>query len=283
MHFVTVASDPHFGLDRLKSSAVYHGLDLQVLGYGRPFLGKGSKFLYLAEFAATLPAQDLVVFTDAYDSVFLAGAERFEEVISQMSGDLIVSAEQNLFMRGHPLFFPWQTFPTYLRYPAGPKPYRFLNSGTLVASAGRLAGLCDEAGITPDIDSDQTVLSRYFCRHPDRLRLDYRHHLMTCNGGRVGMEESDYSWVEGRLRNNLTGSFPCVLHVPGKNEESLCKLLKEAPLSLRREPTGTERDIYRKRAFLQRAVCKVGLDNYLARFLFWNMVLLLGLALIFCQ
>ena len=281
MHFVTVASDPHFGLDRLRDSAVHHGLDLQVLGYGRPFLGKGSKFLYLAEFAAKLPPQDLVIFTDAYDSVFLAGAEGFEEAVSQMPGDLTISAEQNLFMRGHPLFFPWQTFGTYLRYPSGPKPYRFLNSGTLVATAGRLAALCEEVGITPDIDSDQTALSRYFCRHPDRFRLDYQHHLMTCNGGRVGMEEVDYSWVEGRLRNNLTGTFPCVLHVPGKNEESLCKILENAPLGSPRVPTPQEREVYKKRAFVQRVVCAVGLDNFLARFLFWNVLLLLGLGLAF--
>lgn len=281
LHFVTVASDPHFGLDRLKESAVHHGLDLTVLGYGRPFQGKGSKFLYLAEFAASLPSSDLIVFTDAYDSVFLAGFERFDEVISQMDGDLIISAEQNLFMRGHPLFFPWQTFPIYLSYPNGPKPYMFLNSGTLVATAGRLASLCDEVGITPDIDSDQTALSRFFCRYPDRLTLDYRHELMTCNGGRVGMEKTDYSWVEGRLRNNLTGTFPCVLHVPGKNEQSLCKILQKAPFPVHRDPTETERDLYRKRSRVGRAVCAAGVDNYLARFLFWNLLLLMSLLLFF--
>lgn len=278
LHFVTVASDPHFGLDRLKESALYHGLKFEVLGLGQPFLGKGSKFLYLADFAAGLPPQDLVVFTDAFDSVFLAGEDQFKEALSGLSSDLVISAEQNLFLRGHPVFFLWQNFPTYIAYPRGPKPYRFLNSGTLVATADRLAGLCREAGITPDIDSDQTALSRYFCRHPDRVALDYRQRIATCNGGRIGMESRDYSWVDGRLRNNITGSFPLILHVPGKNEESLSRILQGAPFPVTRVPSKKERRTYEQRARIQTVICAAGLDNFLARFVFWNALVLLAVA-----
>jgi len=280
LHFVTVASDPHFGLDRLRDSALYYGLKLEVLGLGQPFLGKGSKFLYLAEFAAGLPPDDVVVFTDAYDSVFLAGEEQFQDVLSRFEHDLVISAEQNFFLRGHPLFFLWQNLPPYLAYPPAPKPYRFLNSGTLAATAGRLAGLCEEATITPDIDSDQTALSRYYRHHPEALALDHRQELAACNGGRVGMEAHDYTWVEGRLRNNLTGTSPCILHVPGKNEESMSRILEGAPFASTRTPTAEERRLYHRRARLHRVVCTLGLDNFLARFLSWNTLLVLALLIL---
>ncbi len=277
LHFVTVASQPHHGLDRLLRSAEHHGLKLQVLGLGQPYLGNGTKILRIAELASTLDPRDWVVYTDAYDSVMLADMGGFRAAIEKLDGDLIFSAEQNFHLKGHPLFYLWQNWPIYWNYPRVQTPYRFLNAGSFLGRAGRLATLNEELAIQAETSSDQSVISRYYCRNPARLRLDQEQRLMTCNGGRIGLEKEDYCWLDGRLRNNLTGHFPCILHVPGKNEVSIKSILADSPFPDRTPSSSRDLHLFAKRARNHRLVQATTRDNFLFKILTKTALVLLVL------
>lgn len=271
IHFTTVASGPHPGLDRLQRSADYYGIELNILGFGQPYPGNGAKVLWLAEFAATLPADHIVVYTDAFDSVFLASPEEFEKALQPVTSDLVFSAEQNFHMKGHPLFYLWQNLPIYRRYPNSPTRYRFINAGSFIGRAGRLVRLPTECGIAIDTPSDQTIFTRYFVSNPGAFELDYSHNLMTCNGGRIGFEATDYVWQDGRLKNRISQSYPCLLHVPGKNELSLQKLAEQSPFGGGEQPTLEDKKTYRRRQLLHRLIVSTTGDNFRFKFLAWNL------------
>ena len=274
LHFVTVASGPRPGLERLEKSAIYYGIDLVVLGYNKPYPGNGAKVILVAEFASRVHPEDFIVYTDAFDSVFTAPPERFEEALAGFSSELIFSAEQNFHMLGHPIFYLWQNLPTYLGYPRSTSPYRFLNAGSFIGRAGRLARLPEEVRIDESTLSDQTIFTRYFVKFPESLSLDCHHRLMTCNGGRVGYEALDYSWEGGRLKNERTGAYPCLLHVPGKNEGSMHQLLQDSPFPAERELREKDRRIFHKRSLLHRLIVHTTGDNFRFKFLVWNLLLL---------
>jgi hypothetical protein len=280
MRFVTIASSPHPGLDRLLRSAEHYHVPLEVLGIGRPYHGHGTKIQHISEFADRLNPDEVVVFTDAYDSVFLAPPQAFEQAFEEFGGALVFSAEQNFHLKGHPIFYVWQNWLVHRRYPKGFGRYRFLNSGSYLGKAGHLATIARELSIRPDTPSCQSVFSLDYCRHPERYILDHEHRLMTCNGGRIGLEDRDYSWIDGRLRNNLTGSFPALLHVPGNNEESLGRILEGAPFERRVHSSAEESRLYRQRARLHRVVDATVGDNFLFKFLGWNALILITLVLL---
>ncbi|HIB63938.1 MAG TPA: hypothetical protein EYO33_02150 [Phycisphaerales bacterium] len=274
LHFVTVASGPHPGLQRLETSAKHYGIDLVVLGYNKPYPGNGAKVTLVAEFASQVDPEDFIVYTDAFDSVFAAPPQAFKEALREFSSDLIFSAEQNFHMLGHPVFYLWQNVPTYLGYPESPSRYRFLNAGSFVGRARRLARLPEKVHIDNSTPSDQTIFTRYFVSFPEAVSLDYQHKLMTCNGGRVGYEAKDYCWEGDRLKNRVTETYPCLVHVPGKNEGSFHRLLETSPFPAQRQLKEKDRRTYHRRSLLHRLIVNTTGDNFRFKFLIWNLTLL---------
>ena len=83
MQFVTVSNREDPALDALKRSADYHGIELIVLGIGKPYLGNGTKITLVREHLASMKPDEILVYTDAWDSLFVAPEQCFKEKFSK--------------------------------------------------------------------------------------------------------------------------------------------------------------------------------------------------------
>lgn len=234
IRYVTFASDPEAcGLLRLVDSARHFGLDVRVLGERLINWANGDKVRLLRDFAAAQKPDTLVFAVDGYDVMFAAG-DYLDAKAHTLArpGTVFVSADQTFYFRGPDEACYGSHYPH-----AGP--YRFLNSGALVAAASDLVDLLSFALDTAhhwDGASDQTLLHRIYveqrslaqsgnmsvCSQFDdaaallalpTVVLDNAQVLFGNTGGRGHLH--DFDIIDGRLHNNRSDTFPAVLHCPG--------------------------------------------------------------------
>jgi hypothetical protein len=276
MKFITVATNSSPHLERLLRSCRHYEIPLEVLGSGRPYPHHGIKSQYILEYLPTLPDDEIVLFVDGYDVVFLTGADEIEEKFRAFEHPFVISTEQNCNVDGGLRV----RFSTWLKFPKGKKPYRFINTGSYVGRAGYLRTLLESLRIQPT-DSDQTIMNRHFVANPDMVRLDYDHQVFTCTAGRTGLELEDYRVENGRLRNVVTGSLPCILHCPGKNYLGLERLVERLPIAgPPYEPSAEERRNYRKSQFVNRVNARLLPDNFLFHLILDGLLLLMAAAVV---
>lgn len=261
MRFVTVATHPNAHLERLQRSAAAHGVPLEVIGEGVPYRSHRTKIELMIEYLSGLPPDEEVLFLDAYDTVFLCGPDEIVRKYHESGVDFLCSAEQNLKISDG----FWNRLRIWWRFPAYPKPYRFVNSGTYVGKAGALLAVWSEQDFDrmDRVGCDQATLNWYYAHHPDAFTLDARQRIFAVTGGRSGLEALDYAVEDGRLRSRVTGEWPCILHCPGKNYaglEALIDRLPWAPHGYRLEPEDLRGRA--KSALLNRLTALTTRDNF---------------------
>lgn len=272
MKFITVDTAASPKLERLKRSCRHHGIPLEVIGEGRPYPGHGAKIEYVIEYLSVQDPDEIVMYVDGYDVVFLAGAEEIERKFRAFGHPFVFSTEQNCNVNGG-LF---ARFPVWFRYPKGKGPYRFINAGTFVGKAGYMRDLLRRIDAT-QAASDQTVINRYYVKHQSEFALDYEQEIFTCTAGRTGLEEEDYRVEGGRLRNLVTNSLPCILHCPGKNFIGLEKIVSKLPIAgSPYRASETEARKYRKSRRMNRINARILPDNFLFHLIVDGLLVLLG-------
>jgi len=233
LHAVTYAS--HGGRDdrfcRAVESAIRHGVELIILGWGIKWRGLSQKLEAAHAYASALPSNDVILFTDAFDVMFTNSPDIILKEFESMDGDIIFAGECGCWPhvtidRGRPCFES---------YPQSPTPYRYLNSGTWIGRAGRaaemLAAVIKEAGKDFANANDQKLVADMFMEKRYGLRLDYHARLfqsmhMTfdkplpyCNPA------EDIEVVgDGRFHNKRTHSSPSVFHFNGGGKKHHLKM-----------------------------------------------------------
>jgi hypothetical protein len=212
LNIFTIATKPSHHLDRLLTSAEAFGIQVDVQGKGRPFLGMGTKRNLMHEYVSACDPDQLVMYVDAYDVIFLANVTEMVSVYERYyKGEVVFGAEQNLGM------YTVDDIMYYVKYPIRSQRYKYLNAGTVMGPAGKIKALLDIVGVgAEDAKCDQVDLIRYFTTHSDQLTVDTGHYLFAVNGGRAGLESRDYRIENGRLHSVNTDTWPILLHVPGK-------------------------------------------------------------------
>ena len=128
MRVVTIATDLDnaFLKDILIRSCANLGLELVILR-PRAWENFATKKHVLEAYLASLGApqlDELILFTDAYDAMFIRGAEYVLEQYERLGHPILFSAEYNCWPLG-PLGFA-------IYGPAAPEPMRYLNSGGFI-------------------------------------------------------------------------------------------------------------------------------------------------------
>lgn len=263
MKFVSIATRSSPRLVLLKSSCAHNGIDLEILGEGEPYPGNGTKIKLLCDYLERLAPDEVVLYLDAYDTVFLAGSEEIEEKFRALGHPVVFSAEQNCSVNGS----AWLRFDAWRRYPRFRKPYRYINAGSLIGEAKPMLEALRRANIPPAAKSDQSLLHLFFVANPDVFSLDDRHTIFTCTAGRTGLEMDDYAVEGDRLRNRITGTLPCVLHCPGKNYYGLERLTAKLPFERAPYiPTRAEIRENRRSRRWNWVTARLGQDNYIFHF-----------------
>ena len=222
MKFVTVASARTPELNYLLDSCIHFKADLKVIGLSRPYLGNGTKIVYLLQYLKTLGPKEVICFTDAYDSFLVRPPSAMEEAFHQKGHPAIFTAEDNFYFRLTSLKNAWLNRWTLWNYPKGKgryPGYRFLNSGGFIGYAGHLRDLLSSLQIDKSMYSDQQRLHRHFTKYPDDISLDYDHDFFTIYG-KYATDET-FKISEDKLTNSNTNSNPYIFHFPGKTHRGL--------------------------------------------------------------
>ncbi|SDG56288.1 hypothetical protein SAMN04487996_1205 [Dyadobacter soli] len=127
-----VTNKDHAGYAKgLAESCRYFGYQLECLEHDGTWPGHRQKDLSLCKFLQAVPSNEIVLFTDGYDTVFVTSEAEIIEKFSSRDVPVLFSAEINCF--------PYSAF-SYLHKPC-PSKFRYLNSGGFIGRAGDILDL----------------------------------------------------------------------------------------------------------------------------------------------
>ena len=200
----TVATAPE-GLGRLVASLAAHDHALAprlwVLGLGLGFVGTVQKIVWTRSWLTRLPSLSLVLFVDAYDTVF-----------QRPLGPNDVPPPGTIVFGADRVCSPDVCAGPLARTPKG---MRFLNSGSYLGEAAAVSLLLDGAlaGDPPTTASDQYVLSRHVARRASAVRvvLDVDNRLFSPLDG-VPRDAFTVDTTSGLWYDATSGLAPLVLH-----------------------------------------------------------------------
>lgn len=232
LHAVTYAS--HHGSDdrfcRSVESAIRNHYDLVILGWKVPWKGLSQKLEAAHQYASSIPPDDLLLFTDAFDVLYTAEAPSVMDVFYRRNYSLLFAGECGCWP--HVMDNP-QACVT--GYPKAPTPYRYLNSGTWIGYAKNAAAMLEEvikeAGSDFKNANDQKLVADMFISGKHNIALDYwaeifqsMHRtdpppLPSCN------PFSDMELTtQRRWRNKRTNTLPAVFHFNGGGKQHHLKM-----------------------------------------------------------
>ncbi|WP_422359124.1 glycosyltransferase domain-containing protein [Reichenbachiella sp.] len=276
MKVVTIATDHNHHLERLLVSARHFGIDIIQLGQGRKYQSHNDKTRWLLEYFEGLDDDEIVLYTDGYDSVFLSDLDYIEKEFLKMNHPFVMGTEQNFNCDASPL----KKLDFYLTYPKGKKPYRFLNAGGYIGRVGYVRDMLKR--VEKDGENDQDMLNQYYSKNHGTIQLDHDQKIFSCIAGRSGMEDKDYLLdSEGRVKNTITGSNPAILHAAGKNFYGMYKVIRQLGFFPKETFSEDEVKQYKKSRFWNGLTAYTTQDNYLFHFLLKSIVAIVVSLLIY--
>lgn len=163
LHVCTVASYKNKGFHQLIESCQKNDIKIDVLGMNLPYKGLSDKLIYMREYLSALPDDDIVLFVDAFDVVFLTGQDVILRKFLAMNTPLVFSVERSC-----------ACVPKLGdKYPKGPTSFRYLNSGTYIGYVWAIKDLLKDLGSINPKDNDQVLLSKHYLEHPEKYCFDY--------------------------------------------------------------------------------------------------------------
>ncbi len=208
----------HPKLKLLIKSAERNGISVNVLGAGITWQRNFQKVRMLKEAVDLLDPEEIIVATDAFDVIYLAGAEELEVLFRKMSSSIIFAAEK------------WNSFhyqESILHFEKIAPPscsYKFLNSGTFMGNVTEIKKMLDYMLKTTTKyqgKSDQRIYGKYATDHPEQVKLDYQCQIFWCTAGEWdAMEEIALITDKRRILNKITNTKPALIHV--RQSKVLC-------------------------------------------------------------
>ena len=236
MKIITVVSDVNnYGYNNfLKPSCFYHNHDLAEINtnksfrfslfylamnkfFSRPY-GNQIKDVLFLRYIHTLHDEDLVLLTDGYDTLVLAGPHEIREKWAGFGKPLVISAERNC----------WPDATLKGLFPDEADRPNYLNGGGIL---GKVGDLKDALGRVNRIKvpnkyrwSSQYRWTRYLLDNRDRIGIDHNSEIFFC-AATPGEEQGSAPWQLEYWRDVLIrdkrirlphGTTPAHIHFNGK-------------------------------------------------------------------
>lgn len=188
MKIVTVVSDENnYGLHLLKLSCAVHALALDiVVSQNKDFTSMRLKDDVLRAYLSDKDDEEIVLFTDGYDAVFMSREEEILQKFKRTKRDLLFSAETNC----------WPDPTLAAKHPVASTPYRYLNSGGFIGKIGVIKEFMDDNTFDTNQfkNSNQHLWMNRFLNHSDRIGLDTTCEIFCTFSPEIGAEHltSDY-------------------------------------------------------------------------------------------
>jgi GR25 family glycosyltransferase involved in LPS biosynthesis len=203
VHPVTVGTDRKKCV-KLNTSARHFGIDVKNLGTNVEWQGTdmtgpggGHKVTLLREYLETLPNEDIVLFTDAYDVFYADDLETITERFLDFNCKVLFSAELYCYPDAN----------LEDKFPESPTKYRFLNSGTFIGNVRELKRMFSTNWIANDAD-DQLYYQKLFISGEFDIQLDYEGYIFQTH-------EPNATRLNNQLFNPVTGCCACIYHGNG--------------------------------------------------------------------
>jgi hypothetical protein len=233
MKIVTVISDRnHAGYLLLRNSCRAQALALKPLVCLDSFSGNRMKDSLLLDYLNDVNEDEIILFTDGYDSILLANEDEIIDKYYANKTDLLFSAETNCY----------PDVSLAERCPETRTPYRYLNSGGFIGKAGFIREFLSDNLMASEENyaySNQYLWTLRYLQNPKYIGLDSHCTIFCTFSPEVGgdpLAEYDadnfrrYSdnmhyWFRnnfvlknGRIFNRITRTWPCNAHFNGKSK-----------------------------------------------------------------
>lgn len=175
--------------------------------------------------------EEYTIFCDCFDLVFAAPVEDIIEIFLRFNADVVISAEKNCFPETYK-----NDFDKFWGQTWGYTPYKYLNSGFIVAKTKDLAVLLESMELDKEPDdhlkengewyhsNDQELFQKAWTQQKVKISLDNLCLLSWCMVD-VPMEEIKLGI---RPLNRITEAYPCTIHWngPAKTQGTMDAILK---------------------------------------------------------
>jgi hypothetical protein len=200
---ITLATDKrHPGLKQLKRSLDRFGWDYEFLD-GK-YVAFGSKMVRAYEYAKQTDCTHLFI-VDAYD-VFVLGT--MAEAVNKIAdtGCVLFNSEKAA----------WPYSEWAVEYPETSSRWKYLNGGAAFVDVKRFIQMFEENPIEHK-DNDQVNLARIYLDKRDQynMKLDTNCEVFQSIAFKA---DDDFTIEKNRIINNITGSFPTIIHGNGKTK-----------------------------------------------------------------
>ena len=184
----------------LQKSARHFEYNLTIEGYGQEYRGHGLKIKNFKKFCESQAPDQVVMFVDAYDVIFVQPAEVLYNKWKNITGGkgVIFNAETNCH-------------PDVERAPEYPKVentrFKFLNSGIYMGTAREMLKILPE-DIQDTYDDQRYYVNKFLLDEEADVRLDYMTELFMPLCYAVKSVHYD----EKGIYNSELNTYPCLLH-----------------------------------------------------------------------
>ena len=234
MKIVTVVSDQNcLGFTLLKLSCSVNDLDLVALICSdKDFKGNRTKDAILKEYLASVDYNEVLLFTDGYDTLMLAPGSEILQKFHLANTEILFSAETCC----------WPDQRLVVNYPETSSPYKYLNSGGFIGRAGVIKELLSKTLQKCENDfpfSNQYLWTLKFLKFQKLISLDTQCNIFCTFSPEIGeselveTNEDSYNkyvddkklWFndnflisDNRIINKISQTQPSSVHFNGKSK-----------------------------------------------------------------
>lgn len=235
MIVLTCINDPeHEGYKLLAESCRHYKLNLKTLVHSSGWGSHRIKDVHVRKFLSSLDPNEIVFFTDGYDTLFVAGEKEILKKYYANGKSVLFSTETNCY--------PHEPFKEL--YGTGMTKFQYLNSGGYLGPAAELLDLhiqlesmATKRDPTEEEDiyhgSNQYLWTKIYLSNKNRIGLDYQCEIFQTFVNKLSfdagedrdvdtllLEEintvlSDFYILNKRLHNSITNTTPSHLHFNG--------------------------------------------------------------------
>lgn len=245
-------SDPR--LSRMLNSAKINNIEIIPIGEGLD-INDGGRFngknLWLYEELLKLDDDEIIMCVDAFDVIFLSDETEIKQKFLKMKTPILYGAE----MQAAGCFRPDYRI---LRKLGKDFKRKYLNSGVVIGYVKNLKKKFETMKTFKIrntrrhqwVSYNQGLSARYYIQNTNEVKLDYENDIIWTDifYDSISWPPTDELWdkhrldtilklkneyfpknlINGRLRNEFTNTFPCVLHIPtNKHMSSITDLIFE--------------------------------------------------------
>ncbi|KAJ3118426.1 hypothetical protein HK100_000613 [Physocladia obscura] len=218
---------PHYMCETTIFSAALNDIPLQLYG-AQPAMQihseggseKDGKIGRMMALVCALPADEVVMMIDAWDTVFQRKFAELEFLYAHkwLSPDFVIGAEANCW----PDWAPYCVNSSYVQPNPGPTGFRFINSGTLIGKAGFWSEFLSDAinAYNNGLKDDQNVFAQITHRHY-KQRGYFIDHGMELVGSLQPPAKFAAYWHNDRQYFVIgdTRTVPAVIHLNGGGKD----------------------------------------------------------------